>query len=239
LGHPRASLGELAELLDMMMTPEQAETARDRAAGHAKRRFDSIAALQKEAAESADLRPLAPKTLMESLARVLPDNVAVVEESPTTTGAYLEATGALKNTSGYFAHRGWSLGWGLNCALGVQLAWPDRPVLGIIGDGSAAYGIQGLWSAAHYNIPATIVITNNTQYKILKDCAGVLGLPEAVKGNFADLDLTSPTVDYLGLAKSFGVEAQRVSEPDELSEAVRQSLDGDRPQLIEVGVRAD
>ena len=129
------------------------------------------------------------------------------------------------------------MGWGLNCAIGVKLAWPQRPVLALIGDGSAMYGIQGLWTAAHYRLPVTFVITNNTEYKILKNCAQVLKLPEACAGHFLALDVVEPTIDYVGLARSLGVSARRVTEPDELSQLVSQSLRGDVPQLLEVPVR--
>jgi benzoylformate decarboxylase len=174
---------------------------------------------------------------MESLARVLPDDVAVIEEAPTTTmGGYFERAGALKNTSGYFAQRGWALGWGLNCAIGVQLAWPGRPVLAVIGDGAAMYGIQGLWTAAHYRLPVTFVICNNRQYKILKDCAEVLKLPAAMAGRFEGLDLDQPTIDYVGLAESLGVRAYRATSPDQLSNLAADSLAGSVPQLIEVAV---
>ena len=141
------------------------------------------------------------------------------------------------NTDGYFGQRGWTLGWGLNCAIGVKLAWPDRPVLALIGDGSAMYGIQGLWTAAHYKIPVTFVVPNNTEYRILKDCAKVLGLPEACRENYLALDLTGPAIDYVRLAESLGVAACRVTEPDELASVVSQSLSGTIPQLIEVPVK--
>ena len=80
---------------------------------------------------------------MEAIARVLPKNVAVVEEAVTTTNTTLERLGAIADPSGYFGHRGWALGWGLGCSIGVQLAWPDRPVLALLGDGASLYGIQG------------------------------------------------------------------------------------------------
>ena len=65
----------------------------------------------------------------------------------------------------------------MGCSLGVKLAWPQRPVLAMIGDGAALYGIQALWSAAHHNIPVTFVIANNAQYQILKVCGDVMSLP--------------------------------------------------------------
>jgi benzoylformate decarboxylase len=236
IGHPRPALAELAELLDSTMTSAQVEAAqargRHRAEGHAAARD----ALRREARAEWDVRPMSPLCVMESLARVLPDDVAVIEESPTTTGSYFERAGALRNTSGYFAQRGWALGWGLNCAIGVRLAWPERPVLAVLGDGSAMYGIQGLWTAAHYRTAVTFVVTNNHEYRILKDCAQELQLPAACAGRFLGLDMEAPAIDFVGLAQSLGVAACRVGDPDALSDVVRESLAGDAPRLVEVAV---
>jgi benzoylformate decarboxylase len=111
-------------------------------------------------------------------------------------------------------------------------------VLAILGDGSAMYGIQGLWTAAHYGLAVTFVVTNNSEYRILKDCARVLGLPSAMEDCFERMDLVCPSIDYVALARSLGVAARRVTGPDELSDAVRESLAGGVPQLIEVPVKA-
>jgi benzoylformate decarboxylase len=219
------------------MTSSQKQAARARGEARARQHAATRDVLRREASEQWAARPIAPACLMESLARVLPPDVAVVEEAPTTTmGCYFERAGVLKNTSGYFAQRGWALGWGLNCAIGVQLAWPERPVLALIGDGSAMYGIQGLWSAAHYGIPVTVVVCNNTEYRILKDCAKELELPAAMAERFESLDIVSPSIDYVGLARSLGVKACRVSGPEDLAAAVSESFAGDVPQLIEVPV---
>ncbi|MBL9125394.1 MAG: hypothetical protein JNG90_17280, partial [Planctomycetaceae bacterium] len=171
---------------------------------------------------------------MASLARVLPPNIAVIEEAVTTTNTTFERLGVLKDPTGYFGHRGWALGWGLGCSLGVKLAWPERPVLALLGEGAAMYGIQGLWSAARYQIPVTFVICNNAQYQILKVGANQLGLPGAQSGQYVGLDLVQPEVDFVGLAKSLGIEAVRITEPAELAAQAYQSLTGDKPRLIEV-----
>ena len=175
--------------------------------------------------------------LMASLAGVLPDHVAVVEEAVTTTNTILERLGALRNTDGYFAHRGWALGWGLGCAAGVKLAWPDRPVLAIVGEGAAMYGIQALWSAARYNLAVTYVICNNAQYQILKAGAAGFGLPHAAAGRFEGMDLAGPEIDMVGVARALGVPAERVTEPDELAARVADSLArGAGPQLFDVPI---
>jgi benzoylformate decarboxylase len=168
---------------------------------------------------------------------VLPDNVAVIEEAVTSTSTMFERLAALKNTSGYFGHRGWALGWGLGLSIGVGLAWPERPVLAVLGEGASMYGIQGLWSAAKYQIPVTFVVANNAQYQILKIGARQMGLPGAKEGRFLGLDLEGPEIDIVGIARSLGIEAETVSEPDQLSDRVAASLAGNVPRLINVPIQ--
>ncbi len=237
IGDLKAGLEELTLLLDAALSPETRNAAMRRFERRAAQHEEVRAGLRRHAEEVALERPLAPLALMGTLARVLPPDVAVVEEAVTTTNTYLERLGALHNFSGYFGHRGWALGWGLGCAIGVQLAWPNRPVLAILGEGAALYGIQGLWSAAHYHLPVTFVIANNAQYQILKTGARQMGLPAAEAGRYVGLDLVEPEVDLVGLARSLGIAACRVTEPDELADRVRESLAGDRPQLFDVPIR--
>jgi benzoylformate decarboxylase len=236
-GDTKASLAELAELLAEGMAQGEHTAAAGRAADIARQHDAWRAALVDKSMAETGERPLTPLTLMNALARVLPDDVAVVEEAVTTTGNVLERLGALKNTSGYFAHRGWALGWGLGVAIGAKLAWPDRPVLAILGDGAAMYGIQGLWTAARYKLPVTFVIANNRQYEILKAGSNAFNLPAAGQGRYLGLDIDQPAIDYVGLAKSLGVDAARVEEPEAITEAVSASLAGDIPRLIEVPIQ--
>ncbi len=236
IGDTKTGLADLAKQLDEMMTVEQQQIAQQRGAAHsAQHHRDRMAYVERSRAEM-DQRPMTPLTLMRTVADVLPDDAAVVEAAVTTTNTSLQRLGALKNTTGYFAHRGWALGWGLNVAIGAKLAWPDRPVIGLIGDGSALYGIQGLWSAAHHQIPVTFVICNNAQYQILKVGAAGLQLPNAVEGRFEALDLVQPEVDFVGLSQALGVESIRLTEPDEVAEALTGSLERDTPMVIEVPI---
>jgi benzoylformate decarboxylase len=236
VGNTKAGLAELDGILAERMTDRERTQARQRAARHAERHVADRMKLEAQVDRERRERPMTPLAFMGSLARILPADVAVVEEAVTTTNTVFERLGALKNASGYFGHRGWALGWGIGCAIGVKMAWPDRPVLAIVGDGSALFGIQALWSAAKYRVPVTFVVPNNAQYQILKVGAGCMGLPAAQAGKFEGFDLTEPEIDFVGLSRSLGVEAARVSEPDELGERVRQSLRSERPQLIEVPI---
>jgi benzoylformate decarboxylase len=236
IGGTKTGLAELDAIVAERMTAAQREAARRRGEKHAQRHLDERKMVEAQAEEQRRAHPLTPLGFMSSLARVLPPDIAVIEEAVTTTNTAFERLGALKNVSGYFGHRGWALGWGIGCAIGVKLAWPTRPVLGIVGDGSALYGIQALWSAAHYRVPVTFVIPNNAQYQILKIGAASMNLPAARAGRFEGFDLTEPEIDFVWLARSLGVEASRISDPDELSERVAQSLHGDRPQVFEVPI---
>lgn len=236
IGDLKAGLAELETMLAARLTRDQADANRKRGEVHTETHRRQRAALRDRAARECDARPLTPLTLISSLARVLPDNVAVVEEAVTTTNTYLERLGGLRNATGYFGHRGWALGWGLGCALGAKLAWPARPVMALLGDGASLYGIQGLWSAAHYGIPVTFVICNNAQYQILKVGARGLALPHAQAGRFVGLDIIEPEVDYVSLARSFGVKAERIHDPTDVAEAVRSSLAGVEPRVIEVPI---
>ena len=237
IGDPRVGLTELDTLLAAAMTPEAAQAARRRGAARRAVHAERQRTLWQRAEQECSQRPLTPLGLMSSLASILPDDVAVIEEAVTTTNTYFERLGALRNTTGYFAHRGWALGWGLGCALGVKVAWPERPVLALIGEGAAMYGIQGLWTAARYRIPVTFVVPNNAQYQILKVGSQQLSLPAALRGEFEALDLIQPEIDLVGLARSLGVEAHRITEPDELAERVAESLASAVPRLFDVPIQ--
>ncbi len=236
LGDTTMSLAELAEHLVDQSTVESRANVAARTQQHVTRHQDARAALVEQIESHRDIRPLSPLGLMGALAKVLPPDVAVVEEAVTTTNTTFERLGALKNTTGYFGHRGWALGWGLGVSIGVKLAWPERPVLALLGEGAAAYGVQGLWSAARYNVPVVFVICNNAQYQILKLCGRSLNLDQAAREQFEGVDLVGPEIDYLSLAKGFGVEAHRVTEPDELADRVAAGLRGNKPLLLDVPI---
>jgi benzoylformate decarboxylase len=233
---PKAGLAELAQRVSEIYPADQVQAATQRREEYAARRAAEREALLAEINAQRDQRPMTPFTFMGALSRVLPPNVAVVQEAVTTDNNLLERLGVLKDPSGYFSHRGWALGWGLGCAIGVKLAWPNRPAVALLGDGAALYGIQGLWTAAHHHIPVAFIIANNAQYKILKRSVDMMSLSRIAQENYPAMDLVEPEVDFVGLARSFGVEAHRVTEPDELSERMRDSLNRTEPSLLDVPI---
>jgi benzoylformate decarboxylase len=236
LGHIQPALEELSTLLGERMKPADVAAARTRACDIGRQHRAEREALVHRIDALRGQSPMPSLVFMESLARVLPANAAVIDEAVTSSNSLFERLGVIRDPSGYFGHRGWALGWGLGMAIGVKLAWPDRPVLALLGDGAAMYGIQGLWTAAHYRLPVTFVIANNSQYQILKMGARQLGLPHASQGRFLAMDLVDPPLDFVKLAESMGVPARRASTPDELAALVSDGLSASEPRLVEAAV---
>jgi benzoylformate decarboxylase len=172
--------------------------------------------------------PIQPSTAMRALGAALPDDAVVVLESPTSTAA-LRNQLRLSRPGSYYFSAGGGLGFGLPASIGVQLAQPDRPVVCVLGEGSAQYAIQTFWTAAAYRVPVTFLVVRNDEYSILKWFASL----ENVTGAPA-LDL--PALDVPAVAQGYGVEGRRVQDPDELREALGEALAADGPRLVEVRV---
>jgi benzoylformate decarboxylase len=178
------------------------------------------------AGEESD--PMTPTMVHNTLAGVFPDDGIVVLESPSSTLA-LRNQLRLSAPGSYYFGAGGGLGFGLAAAIGVQLAQPDRPVVCVLGEGSAQYAITGLWSAVAYEVPVTFLVLQNREYAILKWFAEI----EEVKGA-PGLDL--PAVDTHAVADGYGVSSTRVGEREELREALKSAISSKEPKLIEVPV---
>lgn len=179
-----------------------------------------------EPGEESD--PITPTMANHTLAQVLPPDAIVVLEAPSATLSVRNQL-RLSAPGSYYFGAGGGLGFGLAAAIGVQLAQPQRPVVCVLGEGSAQYAITGLWTAAAYEVPVTFLILRNDEYAILKWFAGI----EEVQGA-PGLDL--PAVNTAEVARGYGVEASSVSGRDELEAALREALASERPELVEVAV---
>jgi benzoylformate decarboxylase len=183
------------------------------------------------ALEAAEERPIDPRYLMLRIAETLPKDAVVVEEA-LTSSLSLPAFLALRDPKSYYGLASGGLGFALPGAIGVSLALPGRPVVAVVGDGSAMYGVQALWTAAHENVPVTYVITNNRSYRILKE--RLISMRHSDK--FIGMDIRNPAIDYCALAQSMGVPAKRVVEPQDFAPALREAVASGGPRLIEVMV---
>ncbi len=131
---------------------------------------------------------------------------------------------------------GGSEGYGIGAALGAKLASPDKPVVGLVGDGSMYYADSGLWTAVHHGIPVLYVIPNNNAYGIVAN--SFLGARNG-KGNAADYGgVVLDGIDPIKIAKGFGVEGMRVREESNLEDAIAHGFKvtekEKRPYLLDV-----
>ena len=107
-------------------------------------------------------------------------------------------------------------------------------VIGLIGDGSAMYTFQGLWTAAHYRIDAVFVILNNSSYRILKQRLHAMrGLAEQAD-SYVGMELVDPKIDFVSLARSLGVKAERAKTVHEATDLLAHGLKNSGPLLIDV-----
>jgi benzoylformate decarboxylase len=172
--------------------------------------------------------PLSATMVHNTLAHVFPADGIVVLESPSSTLSLRNQLRISKPGSYYFGAGG-GLGFGLAAAIGVQLAQPDRPVVCVLGEGSAQYAITGFWTAAAYDVPVVFLVLRNEEYSILKWFADI----EEVQGA-PGLDL--PALEVAPVAGAYGVSSKRVSGRDELHAALEGAIGSSQPELVEVPV---
>ena len=231
-GDPKATLPELAEALRRHAGRAGAEAAARRRAALAEAHARERAELERRAEAEAARVPIAPLALVHALARHAPADVVVVEEA-VSSSAGVRTFFRCADPKSFFGLRGGGIGWGLPAALGVKLALPERPVLALVGDGSAMYTIQGLWTAAHEGIAAVYVILNNASYRILKQRTRALKGFSAADDRYVAMDLDRPPIDFVGLARALGVPGERVDKTGDVAAALGRALASGGPYLLD------
>lgn len=178
--------------------------------------------------------PLRAGHLLAALAEQLPADVILVEEAPSNRPELLERIAA-RSPLGFVSTASGSLGFALPGAIGLKLGFRERPVLAVIGDGSAMYAIQALWSAAHYRVGVLLVVISNGGYAVMDAQARERGAPGPWPG-FSGIDIA-------GIARSLGCESTRIDRYEELAATLAEALStlaGRRePLLVEVAVAPD
>ncbi len=182
-----------------------------------------------EPGEPPHADPMSGSEAMAALRDAWPADGIVVLESPSSTMALRNRLRLSQPGSYYFCASG-GLGFGIAAAVGVQLAQPDRPVVCVLGEGSAQYGITALWTAAAYKLPVTFLVLRNDEYMILKWFATfeqASGLP--------GLDL--PGLDTAAVARAYGVASVDASGREQVAEALREAIaDRQGPRLVQAPV---
>jgi benzoylformate decarboxylase len=232
VGNVKATMVALAAELERKISPD----AVARNVKVAQQEKDARQIALTEQADAAGVGPAIPPIVaVQQITRVLADGTLLVDEA-LCANSFTQPMHRSTAAKQYFHNRGGILGWGMPAAVGVSLAYDKAPVLCVVGDGSAMYSPQALWSAVHEETPVVFVVLNNGEYGILKDF--VLSQPQynASQYGFVAMDIRNPSVDFQLLARSMGVPAQKIGLKAEISGAVEAALASGKPHLLEIPV---
>jgi acetolactate synthase-1/2/3 large subunit len=176
---------------------------------------------------------LEPKSVALALAAALPENAILVDESLTTGRESMGLTaGALPHDN--LQNMGGSIGFGTPVATGAALACPDRRTFCMVGDGSAMYTIQSLWTQAREGLNVTTIIFANNSYNILKLEFNNMGFGAPGPQALGLIDIGKPRIDWVAMGKSMGVPSVSVDNARDFYTAMVNSASEPGPSLIEV-----
>jgi benzoylformate decarboxylase len=233
LGDPKATLPELTAAIAKRMTSGAKARARERLEAATRKTLADRDGLKAKARAGFHTTPIQPLALLGAIGEMLPADAVVVEEA-LSSGAGIRQLIRSDDPQSFFGLRGGGIGWGLPAAIGVKLALPHRPVVALVGDGSAMYTCQALWTAAHDKIAVVFVILNNSSYRILKQRLLAQRGHAAQMDSYVGMELTDPAIDFVALSRSLGVEAARATTVQDAVGLIRDALDQDAPRLIDV-----
>jgi benzoylformate decarboxylase len=228
----KETLRVLTPLIAELGGVAQSKRAAERIAQFADRNWTAQRKRRAEAAlAKAAARPIDSEWLMLTITGLLPKGAIVVDEG-LTTAASLAAFLPIRDRYAYFGNVSGGIGWGIAAAVGVQLAQPDRRVVALLGDGSAMYSIQALWTAAHHKLPMTFVVFNNGGYRIIKQRLKLFHSTD----RFMGMDFIDPPIEFAALAAALGMQSHRVDNPVAFKAAYAEAVAASKPTLIEVVV---
>jgi len=172
--------------------------------------------------------PIPVEYLLDALHHAMPDDATLVEEAPSHRPA-MQKFMPMRGQDSFYTMASGGLGWSLPAAVGIALDRPTTRTVCLIGDGSAMYSIQALWTAAQRKLPLTVVVINNSGYGAMRSFSQVMQVR-----NVPGLEL--PDIDFVKLAEGMGCHAVRVAKSLELASALKQGLAHKGVSLIEVMV---
>jgi acetolactate synthase-1/2/3 large subunit len=189
--------------------------------------------LQSRSDQGVPTGALNPVSIAHALSAAMPEHCILVDESLTTGRESMGLTaGALPHDT--IQNMGGSIGYGTPVATGAALACPDRRVFCMVGDGSAMYTIQSLWTQARENLNVTTIIFANHSYQILKTEFANMGFGAPGPQALAMIDIDRPRIDWVAMGTSMGVPSVRVTTAEDFHKAMVTSAREPGPMLIEV-----
>ena len=198
----------------------------------------ALGAAQAQPALQAPARPGRPRgkltaeKVCKAVGHLLPENAIVIDEA-ITSGLMLAPFTAGAPRHDLITLTGGAIGQGLPNAVGAAIACPTRPVLALIGDGTAMYTIQALWTMAREKLNVVSVIFNNASYSVLNVELERVGAEKVGAKALSQLDLTGPVIHFAQLAQGMGVHGVRTTTAEEFVRALEHALTTPGPHLIE------
>jgi benzoylformate decarboxylase len=165
--------------------------------------------------------------VLKRIAALRPAEAVIVEEAPTARGPEHD-TLPITREGGFYTCASGGLGYALPAAVGVAAGQPDK-VIAILGDGSAMYTIQGLFSAREEAANVSFVILNNGAYAALTGFSAEFGM-----NHVPGCDLTG--IDFVKLAEAQGLPGRLVDSVEALEEALAWSFAQAGPSLLDVRI---
>ncbi len=218
-----------------LVTPEQDSTA------SLEKLVQALGASGAAPSLQADRRPGRPRgrltaeKVCKAVGHLLPDNAIIIDEA-ITSGLMLNVMTAGAPRHDMITLTGGAIGQGLPNAVGAAIACPQRPVLALIGDGTAMYTIQSLWTMAREQLDVTSIIFNNASYSVLNIELERVGADRIGEKAKSQLDLHGPVLNFAQLAQGMGVHGVRASTAEEFNKALEYALAHPGPHLIEAMV---
>ena len=201
----------------------------------------ALGAAQAQPALQAPQRPDRPRGALtapkvcKAVGHLLPENAILIDEA-ITSGLMLNVMTAGGPRHDLITLTGGAIGQGLPGAVGAAIACPQRPVIALIGDGTAMYTIQALWTMAREGLNVTAIIFNNASYSVLNVELERVGAEEPGPKAKSQLDLKGPVLNFAQLAQGMGVHAVRTDAAEGFCKALEYALAHPGPHLIEAVV---
>ncbi len=193
-------------------------------------------ALATHADAATGTNPIAPIIAAREAVRAIGPSTAIVDEAIATM-QFVRGFLSSHTPGRYAALRGGALGWAMPAAIGTSLGLDREPVVCLVGDGAALYSPQALWTAAHEQLPVTFVVMNNREYNVLKNfMRGQSHYLSARSNCFIAMQIDTPPIDYVALARGFGVPAKRVDRASDIAPAIEAGIASGDANLIEITI---
>ncbi|MDP6051161.1 MAG: thiamine pyrophosphate-binding protein [Candidatus Latescibacteria bacterium] len=239
---PKSAIEDLLDAVKSLATKERLARI---SAKRSDRIAPQVASIRKQIEQEVKAefgrQPMHPYELTMSIDRAIDRDAITINEN--LSHDFSLRSGVIQRFGGdekmRFGSGGGGLGWGIGAAIGAKIAEPNRQVVLNIGDGSVMYGASGFWTMARYEIPVLTIVWNNHNYQTVRHGFATFDGKMAQTGHYVGMHLGNPTIDYVGLAGSQGVEGEKADTAGELNDALTRGIAATRagnPYVIDATI---